>query len=281
MQLKKTHTNGEDKEKLSKMVDSTSEQSMIASDPPQWIPLTGVQVSMGGGFEDYNYRHFKVSHYDLKEFKGPKKGEDAPTFSARSINGMQVTLADFCGKFLVLETGSRTCPSYMANIEKMNALAQKYSNVCFVVVYVREAHPGKKIPAHSSIMQKSQNAAALKRDSNEQRLIIVDGLEGAIHRNYGGFPNMVYLVNPTGKVIYRNIRCCPEELNVVLSTLEIDLPISDSDDLGPMDYAPALALKPASVFRLYSTAGGQAAWDFIKAAPKLVSSRKDLSNIFQ
>ena len=59
---------------------------------------------------DYNYKRFRPSNYDYGNFAGPKPGEEILDFTLRSLDGKEAKLTDFKGQWVVLETGSLTCP---------------------------------------------------------------------------------------------------------------------------------------------------------------------------
>ncbi|MFQ5656855.1 MAG: hypothetical protein ACE5G5_04890 [Candidatus Methylomirabilales bacterium] len=76
-------------------------------------------------------------------------------------------------------------------------------NVEFLLVYVREAHPGEHYPAHTSLEQKKQHARALAEQEDIHTTVIIDDLEGTIHRSYGLQPNMLYVIDKAGRVAFR------------------------------------------------------------------------------
>lgn len=39
---------------------------------------------------------------------------------------------------------------------------------------------------------------------NDQRLVLVDDLEGTVHRAYGALPNYVDIIDPQGTVVFRS-----------------------------------------------------------------------------
>jgi hypothetical protein len=72
-----------------------------------------------------------------------------------------------------------------------------------VFVYVREAHPGERLPHHQSMSQKMQHAQRFRDRWSVRRPILVDDLDGTLHRAYGTLPNMTYIVSAAGRVTYR------------------------------------------------------------------------------
>ncbi len=84
-------------------------------------------------------------------------------------------------------------------------MAQEYAahGVRFVFVYTREAHPGEKFPHHTSIEQKLRHARAMVERDGLHRPMLVDDLDGTVHRAYGRLPNMSYIVAGGGRIRYR------------------------------------------------------------------------------
>ena len=96
--------------------------------------------------ETYLYSRFKMSVYELGYFPGPKAGESVNyDYTLTDLEGNEVSLTDYKGKWLVIESGSRTCPMYVKNVDKFSELKDKYTDVEWLMVYVREAHPGERL----------------------------------------------------------------------------------------------------------------------------------------
>ena len=152
---------------------------------------------------DYNYKRFRPSNYDYGNFAGPKPGEEILDFTLRSLDGKEAKLTDFKGQWVVLETGSLTCPMYVKNINPVKQVVQKYPDVQFLVIYIREAHPGTRRGCHQSMEEKIILAREMQQEYGEVRSVLVDDLDGSMHQAYGSFPNMVYVINPKGEVVYR------------------------------------------------------------------------------
>jgi len=166
------------------------------------------------GLSRYNYKTFTndVLLADASKTgfgSGPEPGERAPDLKARTLEGETVRLSDYREKSnVVLTFGSATCPFTAASIGGMNDLFAKYADrddVAFLFVYVREAHPGEKLREHHSMKQKIR-AAKLLRDEEEVEIpILVDDLDGKIHKKYGKLPNPTYLIDKSGRVAFRSL----------------------------------------------------------------------------
>jgi hypothetical protein len=73
----------------------------------------------------------------------------------------------------------------------------------FVFVYTREAHPSDRYPGHDSLERKLDHARAMAEKLGFERPMLVDDLEGTVHQAFGRLPNMTYIVNAAGTIVYR------------------------------------------------------------------------------
>ena len=169
---------------------------------------------------------------------------------------------------MVIETGSISCPLYIGKIKPMNALALENPDVAFLVIYIREAHPGKKIPNHQMQSEKAKNAIRLKDKEPENRAILIDTLKGEAHKKLGLLPNMAYVIGADHKVLYRADWNIPARITEVLTALNSSGKIPND----PADFTP---VAPFYSLRVLARAGGLAAvWEFISHLPKLMKQHK-------
>jgi hypothetical protein len=70
-------------------------------------------------------------------------------------------------------------------------------------VYTREAHPGEHVGHHRSLEEKIERAGTMIERHHIERAMLVDDLEGTVHRAYGLLPNMTYVLSRSGTVLYR------------------------------------------------------------------------------
>ncbi|HEU5336614.1 MAG TPA: deiodinase-like protein [Terriglobales bacterium] len=175
---------------------------------------------------NYNYRSFTREQMskDLtaKRMNGPKAGEEAPDFELPSLEGERVRLSDYRGdKNVVLTFGSATCPMTAGSIRGLNRLREQYSDedVQFLFVYVREAHPGDELPAHRSLEDKAEAAELFCEEEDVEMPVLIDKLDGKVHRQYGGMPNSSYLIDKSGKVAFRATWTRPSLLEEAIDEL--------------------------------------------------------------
>jgi len=70
-------------------------------------------------------------------------------------------------------------------------------------VYVREPHPGEHYGPHQTFAQKLQFARDCRVQDDIRTRVVVDDLDGTMHRDYGTLPNMVYILDREGRVVYK------------------------------------------------------------------------------
>jgi peroxiredoxin len=178
------------------------------------------------GSKNYNYRSFDSEQLrkelNGRQMKGPKAGEEAADFELPSLEGKEVRLSDYASqKNVVLTFGSATCPMTAGSIRGLNRLHEEYSDgdVQFLFVYVREAHPGEDLPAHRSLEDKVQAAELFREEEEVEIPILVDKLDGKVHREYGGRPNSTYLIDKSGRVAFRAFWTRPSVIEDALQEL--------------------------------------------------------------
>ena len=70
-------------------------------------------------------------------------------------------------------------------------------------IYAREAHPGENVLHHDSFERKLACAKLLAEEARIGRDILVDDLDGRVHRAYGLMPNMTWVIGRGGRVAYK------------------------------------------------------------------------------
>jgi hypothetical protein len=87
----------------------------------------------------------------------------------------------------------------------MDALAADFAERGFssLFLYTREAHPGEILSHHTSFEQKLAQARRFREEQGVRRRILVDSLDGACHRAYGGLPNMTWVILRGGVIAYK------------------------------------------------------------------------------
>ena len=228
--------------------------------------------------DTYNYDRYKLSNYDPAAFDGPKAGEPALwDFELTDLDGKPVHLSDYRGKWVVLETGSLTCGMYVKNLQRKEGVAylvDHYPDVEFLTIYVREAHPGSKQGAAEDLAEKIELAKHTKEAYRDPRTFLVDTIDGAMHRAYGAWPNMVYVFNPDGRVIYRCDWAFPHLIREVLDR---------RDEVHTTERKPIITAPLTVMVPVVLRGGWDALWDLAIVLPLLTIKhmQKNLKILFR
>lgn len=150
-------------------------------------------------------------------------GEIAPDFTLESLSGERFSLADHRGEWVLLEFGSYTCPMYRRHVQGMARLARAYEDredVTFALVYGKEAHPHQgaflEIDDPETFEERRALASRLVAEEDVPFPVLVDEVPRKVSAMYGGAPNMVYLIDPTGRIAYRALWTNAREIEQVL-----------------------------------------------------------------
>jgi hypothetical protein len=211
----------------------------------------------------YNYDHFRSSHFDFTAFSGPRRGDPMPDVVLRTLGGDTRSLSDYLGRTLVIETGSVTCPMYAKGVPDMADLAARHPDVAFVVLYVREAHPGERIGPHVDADAKRAAARLVESELGDCREVLIDDLDGTAHRVLGGFPNMVYIVDHRGLVVFRGDWVDVDAVSAVLDD-------SADDALLDTQHFPPAKPDPRTAVRTLLKGGYRALLEFGIGLPGLI-----------
>ncbi len=218
----------------------------------------------------YNNPRFKIKLYDWDLFVGPAAGDIAPDFIVTDLaTNAPVKLSDFKGKWVVIETGSSTCSMYTKNIPGMEALRAEHADVEFLVIYVREAHPGERLHQHKNDEEKTAAAKLLQPRYAEYRRILVDSHAGDFHRAYGMKPNLMYVIRPDGTVHYRCDWAHVDGLKDALAVRE-QRHTREHADMQELHATRGMGI----AIRTMWTGGLIALWDYFAAGPELLKRHK-------
>ena len=221
---------------------------------------------------DYRYHHFTTSllFHDLRFHKGSKRpGETLPEFDLPTTKGEHVATKDLVGvQPLFLVTGSMTCPMTASAIPSLKRLhAQCGDDVAFVMLNVREAHPGENYPQPETLEEKADHARALKDGYQMPWTVAVDDLDGPLHSAMDAKPNSTYLMDRDGKIVFRSIWARDENnISRALENVARDQPLTKKESRAMVR---PLVSAVGSVHEVMSRAGPQAERDHWLANPPM------------
>lgn len=181
----------------------------------------------------FRAKHFRDGEiaWQLEHDKhSPKVNQSAPDFTLQRVNAdEQVSLSDFLNqeKPVVLFFGANTCPVFSEGTVGINAVYEKYKDrVNFLGVYVKEPHPSdewwltpSKFMTNLHSWENSKAAVDIKQPTtqeeknwvanrahatllNQDITFLVDGIDNQVNNQWTGQPTRLYLLDPTGKIIY-------------------------------------------------------------------------------
>jgi peroxiredoxin len=133
-------------------------------------------------------------------------GSEAPDFDLPEVDGGRVRLSELTAeKHVVLVFGSITGPLAATHLPDLNRMYEyfRWRGVEFLFIYTNESHPGDRYPSHTSFEQKFAVARELKELEEMRFPVLVDHLDGTVHRTFGDRPNSCFVVNRDGRLVYR------------------------------------------------------------------------------
>ncbi len=158
----------------------------------------------------YLFDHFslKVMMSDMRFSRNAfRPGQTIPDISVTIDNGNRTTLYELAkDKPLLLVTASITCPMTISVLSLLKELQENMGNkLNIALVYVREAHPGERYPQPATIDDKRSNALDFKNKYDVDVPVIIDDLDGPLHKILDIKPNSVHLMNANGKILLQSL----------------------------------------------------------------------------
>ena len=135
----------------------------------------------------------------------PGPGDRVPDFDLPTLGGGRFRAADLgeTGPVLLI-FGSYTCPVTDNSAPGLSDLYARFGDrVHFVMVNVREAHPGEAVPQRTTLEEKMAHAELLRGLHGFKFEVAVDDIDGTFHRALGPKPNSAYLLDKDGTILFR------------------------------------------------------------------------------
>ena len=240
----------------------------------------GVRIANNDG-SDYRFdrlrpglilNDMRFSRYSLKA------GEKLPDFELMTPDGKPIRSTDFTGEaarngFLII-TGSLTCPMTIGALDDLRKLHAEFGDsVPFVMLYVREGHPGENYPQPKAYEDKVEHARLMRESYDLPWPVAVDSIDGDLHRSLDAQPNSAHLIDRNGNVVFRALFAGDvQSLRVAIERLASGRQITKGQTsafLGPV--IPAIGHIPEVIDN-----AGAAAWRdlWIAAPPMAVMARQ-------
>ncbi len=172
----------------------------IAADPATLEP--------GDLGDRYRFERFRMGLLlDDMRYAGDalRAGDRLSNLEAFDTEGARVRILDYAaGRPLLLVTGSITCPMTASSLPGLKELHERHGDrLAFVLLYTREAHPGESYPQPHELGRKIAHARDLQARYEVPWPVLVDDVDGTIHRALDAKPNSAHLVAPDGTIGFR------------------------------------------------------------------------------
>ncbi len=170
--------------------------------------ITDGQAAPAG--DEYRYNRFTMTLLlrDMRFRKGARGPGDAfPEFKLVTTDGDELVKQDLLGnKPLLLIFGSITCPMTASAMPFLKRLHTEFADrVEFIMLNVREAHPGENYGQPTTMVEKLDHARALKQLFRVPWTVATDDIEGSLHRALDPKPNSAFLGNKDGIIVFRSL----------------------------------------------------------------------------
>ncbi len=187
------------------------------------------------------------------------------------LDGSSSTLgAQVKGRPTLIVFGSVSCPMTFGSTIVLRRLQNEFrQRISFVMLNVREAHPGERFEQPQSQDVKRRHAQLLAAETKGQWETLVDSIDGQLHRALAEKPNAAFLLAPDRTILFRSLwgadeRALCEALTAVANGSPLKK-FESSAALGPLAigfgfFSPVLA-----------RSGRQAQRDLLMAAPPVAA----------
>ncbi len=159
---------------------------------------------------EYRYKHFTTGllFRDLrfrKEAAAP--GDPFPEFELVTTDGSNLVNENVFGdKPVIFIFGSMTCPMTASAAPSAQELYDEFGDrVEFIMLYVREAHPGEYFAQSETIEEKLDYAQELKDFYDIRWTVAADNIDGDLHRALDPKPNSAFLADKDGTILFRSL----------------------------------------------------------------------------
>ena len=187
-----------------------------------------------------------------------------------NLDGQEVSLRSLAaGGPIALVTGSTTCPATASSMPDLNRLDELYGDrVQFVLLQVREAHPGAEIDQPRTSRDKVQHAQLMREVYSVRWPVLVDDIEGTLHRLLGTEPNSLHIISADGEILYRALFAGDAGVEKAIAAVAAGEHPTKKSSQSLLPVLNSVGFMHDAVVR----AGAGAYSDMVKTAPPMVAA---------
>jgi hypothetical protein len=108
----------------------------------------------------------------------------------------------------------------IGSVEPLKQLYARWGDALhFLDVVIRQAHPGPGVREYRTLDEKIRDAVRYQEEERIPWIILVDDLEGTVHRTYGELADPTYLIDRDGRVSFYNLWTSAPALHEAIEAL--------------------------------------------------------------
>ena len=221
---------------------------------------------------DYRFEHLNLGLL-LRDMQFRRTalvpGDRLPDATLFDLEGREVSLSALAaGRPIALVTGSTTCPATASAMPDLNRLEQRYGDrVQFVLLQVREAHPGAEIDQPHTLRDKVQHAQLMREVYDVGWPVLVDDIDGTLHRQLDTEPNSLHIIAADGEILYRALFAGAAGVENAIAAVAAEEQLTKKSSQSLLPVLNSVGFMHDAVVR----AGAGAYADMVKAAPPMVA----------
>ena len=196
-------------------------------------------------------------------------GDRLPDATLLNLDGQEVSLRSLAaGRPIALVTGSTTCPATASAMPDLNALEERYGDhVQFVLLQVREAHPGAEVDQPRTSRDKVQHAQLMREVYAVRWPVLVDDIDGTLHRQLDTEPNSLHIIGADGEILYRALFAGDPGVENAIAAVAAGEQLTKKSSQSLLPILNSVGFMHDTVIG----AGAGAYSDMVKAAPPMVA----------
>ncbi len=222
---------------------------------------------------DYRFEHLNLGLLlgDMRFSRtGLAPGERLPDATLFNLDGQEVSLRSLAaGRPIALVTGSTTCPATASAMPDLKGLEERYGDhVQFVLLQVREAHPGAEVDQPDTLEDKVQHAQLMRDVYAVGWPVLVDDIEGTLHRQLDTEPNSLHIIGADGEILYRALFAGDAGVEKAIAAVAAGEQLTKKSSQSLLPVLNSVGFMHDTVAR----AGAGAYADMVRAAPPMVAA---------